>query len=145
VCVRNRRTVFSKSEYAHHVIDQFLQLSKEEKFEVLAYCAMPDHFHALPEGCDDDADLRRLMHRWKLRTGHWWRNRVERSRLWQEGYYDHVLRPTDPEAAVVRYIVANPVRAGLVASLEEYPLTGSSRYDIRELAETFFDWRPNWK
>jgi putative transposase len=137
--------VFHDPDRARYVIDQFLRLAEEEKFEVIAYCVMPDHFHSLPEGFSDDSDLRRLVHRWKTRTGHWWRDSVERGKLWQEGYFDRVLRPSDQEAAVVRYIVANPVRAGLVENVVDYPFSGSSRYDIRALAETFLDWTPGWK
>jgi hypothetical protein len=84
------------------------------------------------------------MHRWKIRTGHWCRQ-IERTTLWQEGFYDRILRPHDPESGVVRYIAANPVRAGLVASIEDYPLTGSSRYDLRTLAESAMNWTPSWK
>jgi hypothetical protein len=35
----------------------------------------------------------------------------------------------------VAYVLGNPVRAGLCASPEEYPLLGSDRYSIRELAD----------
>ena len=44
-------------------------------------------------------------------------------RLWQEGYYDRVLRTNDDTCAWVEYIVQNPVRANLVERPEEYPFT----------------------
>jgi REP element-mobilizing transposase RayT len=47
----------------------------------------------------------------------------ERPRIiWQEGYYDHALRSEESLPDVARYIVMNPVRAGLVKSIRDYPL-----------------------
>jgi REP element-mobilizing transposase RayT len=40
--------------------------------------------------------------------------------LWQEVYFDHVVRDADNEREVIRYIVENPVRAGLCASAGDY-------------------------
>jgi len=38
-------------------------------------------------------------------------------------------------AQTIGYILANPVRAGLVSHPSEYPYLGSSRYSIKELLE----------
>jgi hypothetical protein len=45
----------------------------------------------------------------------------------------------------VRYILENPVRAGLVDDPRAYPLMGSTKYDIDSLLETAMFWRPSWK
>jgi REP element-mobilizing transposase RayT len=37
--------------------------------------------------------------------------------IWQPGFHDHALRHDDDVAEIARYIVANPLRAGLVARL----------------------------
>jgi len=111
---------------------------------VVAYCVMPDHVHLLLEGVADDADLREAMRRWKLRTGYAWRLRHE-TPLWQTSYQDRVLRERDDTRAVVRYLVNNPVRAGLVRSAVDYAWSGSSRYSLAELVEHAGDWAPNWK
>ena len=42
-------------------------------------------------------------------------------RLWQKGYYERVLRDEEASAEIIRYILANPVRSGLVAEPAEYP------------------------
>ena len=44
-----------------------------------------------------------------------------RGPLWQPGFYDHALRGEEDRLAVARYIVANPLRAGLVRRLGDYP------------------------
>jgi REP element-mobilizing transposase RayT len=46
-------------------------------------------------------------------------------RLWQPYGYEHVLRSDEATHAVVRYILENPVRAGLVEDVLDYPFCGS--------------------
>ncbi|MFP3408382.1 transposase, partial [Pseudomonas sp. SIMBA_065] len=41
--------------------------------------------------------------------------------IWQPGYQDHALRREERLVHVARYIVANPLRAGLVKSVRDYP------------------------
>jgi REP element-mobilizing transposase RayT len=42
-------------------------------------------------------------------------------RVWQRGFYDRAIREEEDLADIARYIVANPVRAGLVRSIKDYP------------------------
>lgn len=42
--------------------------------------------------------------------------------LWQPGFHDHALRREEELRNVARYVVMNPVRAGLVRSVRDYPL-----------------------
>jgi len=62
-----------------------------------------------------------------------------------EGFHDRVLRDEDDTAAVVRYILENPLRAGLVQGAADYPWIGSSRFTIEELLACAGDWKPSWK
>jgi hypothetical protein len=41
--------------------------------------------------------------------------------LWQRGFHDHALRQDDDLAAAARYVIANPVRRGLVKRVADYP------------------------
>jgi REP element-mobilizing transposase RayT len=42
--------------------------------------------------------------------------------IWQKGFHDHALRKDEDLQKVARYIVANPLRAGVVEKLGDYPL-----------------------
>ncbi len=42
--------------------------------------------------------------------------------LWQKGFHDRALRREEDLVTVARYVVANPLRAGLVEKLGDYPL-----------------------
>jgi putative transposase len=52
------------------------------------------------------------------------RTEVGAGKLWQDNYYDHILRKTEDAAGIARYILANPVRKGLVREPEEYQWLG---------------------
>jgi putative transposase len=124
------------------VVSHFLRCAVDQRFEAIAYCAMPDHFHALVEGVKPDSDFREMVRRWKQGTGYQWKRSGHSNALWQEGYFDRILRERDRSEAVVRYIIANPLRAGLVSDIHEYPLVGSGPYDIDALLASSLDWYP---
>ena len=81
---------------------------------------MPDHLHLLIQLGDGD-DLRGLMNRIKSRMGRLVNRRLGRpGSLWQPGYHEHLLRREEDLKGIARYIVLNPVRAGLVTSASQY-------------------------
>ena len=81
---------------------------------------MPDHLHMLVEGLAPDARFRPMVTFAKQR-----RAVVAPCRLWQRGYYERVLRTDEHTLVVSAYILANPVRAGLVSSAHDYPFSFS--------------------
>ena len=108
--------------------------------EILAYCFMPDHVHYLAEGLRENANLHNHARRFRQRTGYAFR-RQQAGYLWQDGYFDRHLRNEDATFDVIRYIVANPVRAGLCSSPEQYAFSGAAHYALNELGG-FVQWRP---
>ena len=51
-------------------------------------------------------------------------NRVfgNQGQLWQKGFHDRAIRKEEDLQAIARYVVANPLRAGLVNKIGDYPL-----------------------
>ena len=41
--------------------------------------------------------------------------------VWQRGYHDHAVRREEDIKSLARYVIANPVRAGLSYSVGSYP------------------------
>ena len=82
---------------------------------------MPDHLHWLVQ-LQADVSLAEVMQSVKAISSHGI-NTLSGSKasIWQKGYYDHALRREEDIKAMARYVVANPVRAGLVGSIMEYP------------------------
>ena len=44
-----------------------------------------------------------------------------RGPLWQQGFHDHALRAEEDVRRVARYVLTNPLRAGLVQRMGAYP------------------------
>jgi putative transposase len=123
--VRGRRPVFKRPEIVGLCLEKLRETSARTGFEVLAYCYMPDHLHLLLQ-TTEDADLVAFMRIFKQLSGYAYRRSTgDRQLLWQTSYYDHILRRDEDALGVARYIWANPVRAGLVESVGEYPFSGS--------------------
>lgn len=119
-CTLARRQVFTEAHVVDAVTVQILRSAASYGFAVLAYVFMPDHVHLLVEGRREDADFRLFMRNWKKRTTQWMQTEAG-GRLWQESYFERVLRGEEGTAEVIAYILDNPVRAGLVKSAMDYP------------------------
>jgi REP element-mobilizing transposase RayT len=49
---------------------------------------------------------------------------LESGKLWQPGFFDHILRSNESYAEKWNYVRENPVRAGLVKTADEWPYQG---------------------
>jgi len=88
---------------------------------LLAWVVMPDHFHWLVEL--KHSTLAQLVLATKSRSARAVNARLGRSgRFWQKGFHDRAIRREEDLQAVARYIIANPLRAGLVRRVQDYPL-----------------------
>jgi putative transposase len=134
ICAESRQQFFTSRECGDSVCAELLRTAAGYTCAVIAYCLMPDHLHALIEGVAENSDFRKFVAMFKQRTSYAHRRRSEK-KLWQEGYYDHVLRDEEPAIGVAAYILHNPIRAGLSRTLEGYPLLGSGRYTLEQLSE----------
>ena len=84
--------------------------------KMLAWVLMPDHAHWLLQlGEKDELDI--VVNRLKSSSS----RRANRVLGRQPAYHDHALRVEEDLIAIARYIVANPLRAGLVKRIGEYP------------------------
>jgi putative transposase len=134
LCTCNRKKWFQDAAVVDQVRSQLTRIASDLQFAVPAHCLMPDHAHLLVEGTTPTSDLQQFVVSFKQKTGfEFAANR--NTRLWQDGYYDRILRSDEATLTVVRYILENPVRAGLVARFSDYSFSGSDRYSLEELAE----------
>ena len=88
---------------------------------LLAWVLMPDHAHWLLQ-CGPRDPLPLLVSRMKARSG----NAVNRLRgesrpVWASSHEGRALGRDEDAAGVSRFIIANPLRAGLARTLADYP------------------------
>ena len=131
-CTHARRRYFTDRRAVDDVCPQILRAADEEDMAVLAYVCMPDHVHLLVQGERDDSELRRFACTAKQLSGYAFARRTGQ-RLWQPSYYDHVLRDDESELPYIRYVLENPVRAGLVDACEAYPFLGAGTVPVGEM------------
>jgi putative transposase len=123
----NRKKVFADFYPARLLIHCLRQQHDLGQVESLAFVVMPDHLHWLMV-LQAGASLSEVMRRVKggsaylinaCRRQH--EVSVEIKPLWQEGFHDHALRSEEDMRRTARYLVANPLRAGLVSKIGDYP------------------------
>lgn len=116
-----RVPVFDSFYLARIVINNLREIHDQGMVASLCWVVMPDHLHWLFE-LKANVTLAAVMQKLKGRSAkqiNFERNTI--GKVWQAGYYEHALRSEEGIGDIARYIVANPLRAGLVGSLKEYP------------------------
>lgn len=85
-----------------------------------AWVIVPDHVHWL--FALEGGTLSSVLRRFKSRSARAVNAAVDRSgRLWQAGYHDRAVRREEDMRSLARYVIANPVRAGLCRHDCDYP------------------------
>lgn len=117
-----RRTLFADIGLGREVVHAMRYHDLAGDSETLAFVVMPDHFHWL-FAMGENMPLAPLIKSVKSFSA----RRINRclgggGKVWQTGYHDHALRREEDIVQVSRYVVANPLRTGLVERLGDYPL-----------------------
>jgi REP element-mobilizing transposase RayT len=86
------------------------------------YVIMPDHAHLFVRG-----DQHFMLSSWIGGLKRAISVALRSSRIWQPGFFDHILRGDESYAEKWSYVRDNPVRAGLVRTADEWPYQGEIR------------------
>ena len=112
-----RKNRFTDFQSARLIIES-LKNSKHTK--TLAFVVMPDHVHWLLQLLGE-ASLSKVLQSVKSVSARRLNHHLGRSgRFWQDGFHDHALRKEEAVIDAARYIIANPLRAGLVENVRNY-------------------------
>jgi len=116
-----RKTVFHNWQLARLLVAELRQASETGFVESLAWVIMPDHLHWLL--VLQEATLATVIHRVKSRSAISINKQKGRNgRFWQKGFHDRAVRRDEDMRSVARYIIANPLRAGIAEDIGTYPL-----------------------
>jgi putative transposase len=111
---------FAKPETAAALLESIRHQMLSRIWRVHAATIMPDHVHLVLEFARE-ADVAKSVRDWKRWTA---RNLGFR---WQRDFFEHRLRKEESFDEKTRYVLENPVRAGLVQDWREWPYTISSK------------------
>lgn len=116
-----RRKIFESLQSARLVVNQLSGIDAEDLASTLAFVVMPDHVHWFCQ-LGDAMTLSRVVQKVKSGVTRALRRQTINvsGPVWQDGFHDHAIRKDEDLKTVCRYIIANPVRAGLVTTAREY-------------------------
>ncbi len=125
-------------EVAKIVADKLHDLDGS-KYDLIAYCIMPNHVHLLfdtsiqivdkdgfylEEVPENYTQLYQIMKSIKGSTAYLANKLLNRTgTFWQKDSYDHFIRNEKEFWNIIRYILQNPVRANLVEKWEDHKFT----------------------
>ena len=111
---------FTDMACARLAVAEMRRLHEDGFVESLAWVVMPDHVHWLLQ-LQGAQSLARVVRLFKGRVARKINQMMTRSgTFWQRSYYDHGIRTDEDLRAVARYLVANPLRKGLVTCIGDY-------------------------
>jgi REP element-mobilizing transposase RayT len=96
---------------------------------------MPDHLHIIVEGSNEEVNLLRFLNHFKQKTG-FWMSRNQPDVSLQKDFFDHIIRKDESLPAVIRYVLDNPVRKGLVENWQDYPFKGAIGYELEDILDS---------
>jgi putative transposase len=110
-----KRDIFIEPTINQKIVDILKEMSSLYGYYLLAYCLMPDHLHILLQAGKNPRDLRDFVKGFKSYS-----TKASKMKLWQRGFYEHILRKEEESANVAEYILNNPVRKEITNDKDEY-------------------------
>jgi len=125
-CCDYRKPVFRNVKLGKLLVDELRRSDTEFRTYTYAYVVMPDHLHWLFQLLPRNS-LSSVVRRVKGRSAYRLNQFVGRTgAIWQPGFHDRLIRAEESLEVVDNYVIHNPVRAGIVTAVDEYPL-----WDVR--------------
>jgi REP-associated tyrosine transposase len=98
------------------------QDSKEYKF--ICYCIMPNHVHLVFELLNENKGISKIMQSIKRISARKVNTIIQRSgKFWQDESFDRLVRNEKELFNIIKYVLMNPVKAGLVDNWEKWRYT----------------------
>ncbi|MBB5174584.1 REP-associated tyrosine transposase [Texcoconibacillus texcoconensis] len=128
----NGQEIFHDDEDRMRFLGTFLKCKIQAEMTVYAWCLMSNHVHLLVREGNEDISLTMkrigvsfaLYYNWKYRTqGHLFQDRFKSENVESRRYF----------LTVVRYIHQNPVKAGMVNQVDQWPWSSCLGYYNEEV------------
>jgi putative transposase len=101
------------------IIASTLKHFEGQRFDLFAYIVMPDHVHVLIKPYNEYL-LHEIVHSWKSYSAYRMQRECRREgRIWQEDYFDRIMRDEPEFIEKAQYILNNPLK--IKPQIDEYP------------------------
>ena len=106
------------------ITEEAMQFHHSTRYELLAWCVMPNHAHVLVHVWD--WPLAKMLQNWKSVSAVAANKLLKRGgSFWQREYWDTFMRSEEQEKTATRYVESNPVKAKLCRTAEEWPFSSA--------------------
>lgn len=107
------------------IISESMHFNNDKKYQLHAYCVMPNHVHVLITPYANQTELKKTLsdvtYSWKRLTALEINKYLTRQgALWASESYDHVVRNETEFSKIIAYILNNPVKANLVEKWHDW-------------------------
>lgn len=105
-----------------NIVADAIKYRDGKEYDLYTYCIMPNHVHMVFSVKRFDKSLYKILQSLKRFTAREANKILRRTgAFWQHESYDHVVRDQEELQRIVRYVLNNPVKAGLVTDWQRWP------------------------
>jgi REP element-mobilizing transposase RayT len=103
------------------IVKESLHFYDKKNYDLICYSIMSNHVHLVFYLRDNSRSVDKIMHSIKRYSARESNKTLKREgTFWQSESYDHIVRDEDELNRVIKYILNNPVKAGLVERWEDW-------------------------
>lgn len=123
----NQQVIFEDAEDYIKFIETIEKYKTVSGYKVFAYCLMSNHIHILLKVGNEELDL--IMKRIAGSYAYWYNWKYYRKgHLFQDRYKSEPIEDDSYFLTVLRYIHQNPIKAGIVKSIDDYRFSSYNDY-----------------
>lgn len=135
----NKQPLFEEDADSRKFLEVLADCKNADNFELFAYCLMGNHFHLLVRPSSDET-LTTLFQRIGARYVGWFNRKYDRvGHLFQDRFASEAVEDETYFLSCLRYILQNPVAAGICASPFDYEFSSAREYERRSRGLTDID------
>ena len=125
---------YLKQNALARIVMEKLHNSAGQDYDLISYCVMPNHVHAMLDlarqvnDLNAESDLHKPLYSVLKAIKGTSANSINKylgrsGPLWQKESYDHLVRNPGELDRIIQYVLNNPVKAGLVKHWPDWPYT----------------------
>ncbi len=127
----NKQRIFEDKEDYLVFLEKIRKYKKISGYKVFSYCLMSNHIHLLMK--EETESLSTAFRRIGASYVYWYNWKYGRvGHLFQDRYKSEVVENDAYLLTVMRYIHQNPVKAGIVKDMQEYPWSSYHEYSLQK-------------
>ncbi|MBW6464416.1 MAG: transposase [Firmicutes bacterium] len=128
----NKQRIFEDDEDSRFFLEKLITYKEISGYELYAYCLMSNHVHLLLK--EGEESIGTVFRRIGASYVYWYNRKYNRTgHLFQDRYRSEPVETDQYFLTVMRYIHQNPIKAGIIEKIEDYPWSSYRDYSQKPL------------